>query len=562
MHGSVVVPLLVVCACATACARQESARPPEEAASPNAGAASSPVDNERLAAEAASRVDTGRIAREVAAKLAAGQRQDPAGHAGPPLAPEVRPAPTAGSEGQAAVVPRSTPDAPAVDAGSGSGPAAGQAGERPTPAPAGTEPAPAAPGGPVAAQPASAAGEAAPVSSVVWRVTVSDTDRSLGPASALVTVVVWGDYECPVTRRLFSTLKTLVQEQPETLRVVWKNNPLQFHKGAWLAAAAACAAGAQGRFWDMHDALLQARTPMNEHTVTSVATEQKLDTDRFARDWGGSDCRNRVNADLKEGTNVGVVGTPTTFVNGRELKGAVPIDVLRGLVASEAAAARQLVESGASAASVYDVIVSQGQVFKPFDETVQRFDSPAPGKGEGVSAVLVLTLFLDYECSYSARFRRSTDEVLRQFQGLARVEVRQLPLPFHPNARLAAEAAMAAHDQGKFWQMNEKLFSHSDGLDRQRIESIAEDVRLDMDPFRAALDSHATAAVVDAYVQEATDAQVKGTPALFVNGRRYLGQLSDAAALATAIRTEFLGGAGYYDLPVRTRPPEGEETKE
>lgn len=97
------------------------------------------------------------------------------------------------------------------------------------------------------------------------------------------------------------------------------------------------------------------------------------------------------------------------------------------------------------------------------------------------------------------------------------------PLPFHQNAMPAAEAAMAAHAQGKFWEMYDKLFENTQSLNRETFERIAQEIGLNMARFRSDLDSHAHKAKIEASQQQAQQLGARGTPAFFVNGRKLRG---------------------------------------
>jgi protein-disulfide isomerase len=97
------------------------------------------------------------------------------------------------------------------------------------------------------------------------------------------------------------------------------------------------------------------------------------------------------------------------------------------------------------------------------------------------------------------------------------------PLPFHNNAQLAAEASMAAHAQGKFWPMHDKMFENQKALERPDLERYAQEIGLNMAKFKAALDSGAFKARVAQDSAAATKAGASGTPTFFINGRRLVG---------------------------------------
>jgi protein-disulfide isomerase len=130
-------------------------------------------------------------------------------------------------------------------------------------------------------------------------------------------------------------------------------------------------------------------------------------------------------------------------------------------------------------------------------------------------------VFADFQCPFCARAMPTIDELVAAFPGKVQVVFRHLPLPFHKDAQLAAEAAVEAHAQkgsAGFWQMHDLLFQNQRSLDRASLEQHAAAIGLDMARFRAALDSGAHRAAVDADSKAAAAADIRGTPAFVING--------------------------------------------
>jgi len=123
-------------------------------------------------------------------------------------------------------------------------------------------------------------------------------------------------------------------------------------------------------------------------------------------------------------------------------------------------------------------------------------------------------------CPFSARSTPTLDELFRQYLGDIRFYFRQLPLPFHPDAPLAAEAALAAEAQGKFWEMHDKLFASSRNLQRSDLDKYAGELGLDMEKFAQALDTRAFKSRVEQDVELAAKVGARGTPCFFINGRK------------------------------------------
>ncbi len=115
------------------------------------------------------------------------------------------------------------------------------------------------------------------------------------------------------------------------------------------------------------------------------------------------------------------------------------------------------------------------------------------------------------------------DQLVARYPTDVRFVFKQFPLNFHANAHLAAEAALAAHAQGRFWPYHDLLFAHQSALARADLEGYATQIGLDLTAFRAALDNHTDAAAVDADVHQGESLGVAGTPAFFFNGRLVTG---------------------------------------
>ena len=165
---------------------------------------------------------------------------------------------------------------------------------------------------------------------------VTPDDHVPGDPDAGVTLVQYGDYECPYTRVSRHTVHQLQREFPDSLRFVFRHFPLEeIHPHARSAAMAAEAAGAQTDFWAMHEYLFEHQTHLEEQDLQAYALELQLDAERFERDRGSPEIARRVDRDLNSGERSGVEGTPTFFVNGIRHDGGYELDSLRpAIVAS------------------------------------------------------------------------------------------------------------------------------------------------------------------------------------------------------------------------------------
>ena len=155
-----------------------------------------------------------------------------------------------------------------------------------------------------------------------------DRDRIRGPEDSLVTVVEYGDFECPHCGRAEPVLRELLRDFGD-VRYVWRHLPLNdVHPEAQLAAEAVEAAALQGAFWEMHDRLLEHQGAMGLVDLRGHAEALGLDLDRFARDLEDHAGVVRIAEDVDGADLSGVAGTPTFFVNGRRYQGSFDIDAL------------------------------------------------------------------------------------------------------------------------------------------------------------------------------------------------------------------------------------------
>ena len=162
---------------------------------------------------------------------------------------------------------------------------------------------------------------------------ITSDDHVQGPIDAAVTLVQYGDYECPYTRMSRHSVHQLQREYPDRLRFVFRHFPLEaIHPHARSAATAAEAAGAQTNFWRLHEYLFEHQKALAESDLHRYALELRLDGERFEHDRRSSRVRERVERDLASGEAGGVQGTPTFYVNGIRHDGSYDVDSLRSAV--------------------------------------------------------------------------------------------------------------------------------------------------------------------------------------------------------------------------------------
>jgi len=407
---------------------------------------------------------------------------------------------------------------------------------RTSPAP---EPGAAAGAAPAAPQPP----RRAPDPAAVYRVPVGASPVK-GPADALVTVVIVSEFQCPFCKRVEPTLNELATAYGRDIRFVWKNNPLPFHNNAMNASNIAMFAHQSGKFWQMHDLLFENQTALEIDQLVGYATQLGLNGAQARAAMTNNQFQAAIQADMDLSRSLGASGTPSFFINGRNLRGAQPIAAFKTLIDEELAKARAKVAAGTPRNRVYEETTRNGATeaqmvdapgappgaappaaAAPDADRIYNIAVPAgaPKKG-GRAARVIIQQFSDYQCPFCSRVEPTVDQVLREYGDRVQFVWRDFPLPFHDNATPAAEAALEVMAQGgeaKFWQMHKLLFENQRTLARADLERMAGEVGgINMPRFRAALDNHTHKARIDADIAAVTasGAQI-GTPSFFINGR-------------------------------------------
>lgn len=169
---------------------------------------------------------------------------------------------------------------------------------------------------------------------------VSDQDHVQGPADARVTLVEYGDFECPYCGGLHAVLQEARGAFGQNLRFVFRHFPLRSsHPHALAAAKAAEAAARQGRFWEMHDRLYRRQMQLGDDDLLRHARRVGLDLPQFERDWASREVEVRIREHLASASQSGAGGTPSLFINGELYDGSLERDDLFAALARAAVAA-------------------------------------------------------------------------------------------------------------------------------------------------------------------------------------------------------------------------------
>jgi protein-disulfide isomerase len=364
----------------------------------------------------------------------------------------------------------------------------------------------------------------------IYRVPVG-ASPVLGKPTALVTLVEFGDFQCPFCARAESNVRILRERYGDRIRVVWKNDPLPFHKYAEPSAELALEARAQrgdAAFFRVHDLLLALGGRIGDDDLAAVAKEAGLKEDAALRAVASHAHAQAIDEDTDLSDDVGASGTPAFFINGRKLVGAQPLERFVALVDEQIGVAEAALARGVPREKLYDELQRSAAPAAAPDTVLVPSPTPASPTRGPADAKVVIQIWSDFECPFCLRVEPTLAELDAAFPGKIRVVWHNHPLPFHPHAELAAEAGMEAFAQrgaAGFWQMHDLILEHQGdaGQARPALEQYAGTVGLDVTRFRAALDAGTHRAAVLTDVQIADGAGLSATPGFVINGYRLLG---------------------------------------
>ena len=315
----------------------------------------------------------------------------------------------------------------------------------------------------------------------VYKVAVGDA-ATKGGKQPKVTIVEFSDFQCPFCSRVNPTIAQLQKDYGDDIQVAFRHLPLPFHDNAMPAAEAAEAAHEQGKFWEMHDKLFTNQQALTRPDLEKYAQEIGLKMDKFKAALDSHKFKERIKRDSDDADKYGARGTPNFFINGRNLRGAQPIDAFKSTIDEEIKKADEKLKSGVSRANLYAELTKAGldkaaappappaAAGEPDANTAYKAEiGTAPVRG-AKDALVTIVIFSDFQCPFCSRVEPTLAKVADEYKGKVRFAWKDLPLPFHQNAMPAAQAARAAGEQGKFWEMHDKLFTNQQNLDRPSLE--------------------------------------------------------------------------------------------
>ncbi len=366
---------------------------------------------------------------------------------------------------------------------------------------------------------------------LVWHIPIGDSPQ-LGPEDALVTIVEFADFQCPMSKSADAALRQLVASYKGQVRLVWKEGPVAIHQRAAAAAefarAAATQKGTTG-FWAAHDKLFEIAPDLSDERLGAAAADLGLDQAAVMKAIELSTYHTAVETDIDLADAVGLDATPTYFVNGKRLQDPMPEGTLERVVKEELAKAQALVAAGTAAAQVYQAIVSRGQGALPPDKIdVGRGQLDGPTIGGGAACVVAVDEFCDYESFFCAGMEPTLRDVIDAYDDKVMIVWHDLPNPAHPNALRAAEAAREAWAQAAapgFKGMQAQLFEHQDAENFATLEALhgyAEKIGLNTKQFDQALLHHTHAQPIQGDLRTATAAHLQEGP-VFIVGNYLVG---------------------------------------
>ncbi len=404
----------------------------------------------------------------------------------------------------------------------------------------------------------------------------------LGGDQPLVTIVFWTDYACPPCGKTWQVMKHLVEDYGDDIRVVFRAGTVPGFQHGERATEAAFAAGAQGKFWEMHWRLFENPGDFSRPVLRKHAEVIGLDVNEFMDDLDTGRFSGRRIRDRREATALGITALPAGFANGLYVLGFKEEAGWHALIDREMVSARRMMQDGIKRADVYEEFMRTAKRGRVDDDNKEAArlrgerraaaDAAAPARLEGPDrklryaipdgapgigpedAPVIIVEFIDYQCPYCRKAHEDILPALRErYPDDLRVELRHLPLEIHPAAAAAARAVLTAGEQGKAVEFHAALWDLGKdgrpvGLGFSTFTQVAGELGLDVERFERDFQTREVGEKLAADVLLARHLGVQGTPGFFVNGRFVDGARS-AGTFATIIdeelaRAQKLAGEG------------------
>ena len=398
---------------------------------------------------------------------------------------------------------------------------------------------------------------------------IGDAPRK-GSSDALVAIVEFANLESPDSAKAARTVDEVLARFGEDVALYYvhaEGEPAAVRPGQpapqrlWRQAAqASLAAAAHDKFWPFVERAYAANGKFTVQELEQYAQQVGIDINAFRSQQNSREVLEQVDAGQALAVELGIRGPlPVFWVNGTLVQ-AAEVDARLGQVVEQELAktrqallaprsrcemlARQVVtrQGGGRGAAAGAPGARTGAAGRPQEDPnavykVPVGDSPKLGAAE---PLVTLFLFTDFQCPHCARVAATLDELVKAYPNDLRLVFKNNVLPGHDKAQLAHEAVMAAAQQNKFWELHNALFAAMrtyydtpnrdpntpHPLDRAQIDAAAQQLGLNMEAFKKAMDEHTAAGAVQADVELARRFAISGTPTFVMNGKKFSGNLS------------------------------------
>lgn len=363
-------------------------------------------------------------------------------------------------------------------------------------------------------------------------VPIDDDDPVLGSRQALVTIVEFTDFQCPFCGKAYLTLERLVREYgPDTLRVVFKNEPLPFHPMAKPAAEAGIAiherVGADA-FWRYYRLVFENQATLTDANIEAWASQVGLPPNVLHDAMHTPRVTTKLERDHSVAEAVGVNGTPAFFVNGVSMVGAQPYERFKEAIDAAIVNAKDVLAKGTDKDKLYRTVAAANFKKAPDDDDDDAPDTTvwkatvgtSPAKGPATAPVTML-VFSDFQCPFCKKVEPTLKALQVKYGNDLRMVWKNYPLDFHPRAIPAAMLALEARAEkgdAAFWDAHDRLFASAD-LDDPTLEAIGKALGLDDKKLKDAIAKKKYQSVIDADQDLGDDVNVNGTPHFLINGR-------------------------------------------
>jgi protein-disulfide isomerase len=358
---------------------------------------------------------------------------------------------------------------------------------------------------------------------------------SLGadPADALVTVIVWVDFESQISQRLRPLITQLLDRYKAEVRVLIAQHPQPQHSHAAFAAQAALAAHAQGKFWSFYEVLLDNAATLASHEVEVLALRHGIDLPKLRGAIEAGAFNAQIDAEQALALAAGFRAAPGVLIDGVALSGLLlswdqlEVAVEAALADSRALSAGEGLRGEALRAARFaqrfspvtsphgGALTARGKrLYIPLDA------SPSLGQED---ALVTAVMFTSFNCSYCQDADQRVRKLMAEDPSRVRLVFKHSPAD-DPMSQRAHLAAAAAHRQGQFWPLYHWLMAAPpDTLTDDALRAAAQKLGLDLARFDADLKDPATLADLQADADQALTAHVRGAPHFFLNGVRFSG---------------------------------------